>query len=124
MLPVQECVPFAGTQVTLSVLSSTLSMPESSEALPATVIVTVGVRRKLEFFGKLMAISGGVVSGIGSPARTSTAIDTMRTGGPCPAVPETSTVYRPAAVPDRGQGQGPPPPILEGAEGAGVPPGG
>src|SRR5881396_2444572 len=123
MLPVQECVPFAGTQVTLSVLISTLSMPESSEALPATVIVTVGVSRKLEFFGKLMAISGGVVSGIGSPARTSTAIETMRTGDPCPAVPETSTVYRPAAVPDRVQVEVSLPSIVEGEQVAVIPPG-
>src|SRR5437762_1159519 len=64
MLPVQECVPFAGIQVTLSVLSSTLWMPESSEAFPATVIVTVGVKTKLEFLGELMAICGGVVSGL------------------------------------------------------------
>src|SRR5438034_241207 len=116
MLPVQECVPFAGTQVTLSVLSSTLSMPESSEALPATVIVTVGVRRKLEFFGKLMAISGGVVSGIGSPARTSTATETVRTRVPWRAVPETSIVYRPAAVPDRVQVEVSPPWIVEGVQ--------
>src|SRR5437773_11552794 len=98
-------------------------MPESSEALPATVIVMVGVRRKLEFFGKLMAISGGVVSGIGSPARTSTAIETMRTGDPCPAVPETPTVYRPAAVPDRVQVEVPLPAIGEGEQVAVMPPG-
>src|SRR5437667_3018370 len=123
MLPVQECVPFAGTQVTLSVLSSTLSMPESSEALPATVIVTVGVRRKLEFSGKLMAISGGVVSGIGSPARTSTATETVRTRVSWKAIAETSTVYRPAAVPDRVQVEVSLPAIVEGEQVAVIPPG-
>src|SRR5206468_11556863 len=103
MLPVHECVPFAGTQVTLSVLSSTLWMPTSSEAFPATVIVTVGVMTKLEFLGELMAICGGVVSGIGSLARTSTVIETVWTRLPCRAVPETSTVYHPSAVPERVQ---------------------
>src|SRR5947199_274935 len=91
-------------------------MPESSEALPATVIVTVGVRRKLEFFGKLIAISGGVVSGIGSPARTSTGIETVRTRVPWKAIPETSTVYRPAAVPDRVQVEVSLPAIVEGVQ--------
>src|SRR5205809_1520122 len=114
MLPVHECVPFAGTQVTLSVLSSTLWMPTSSEAFPATVIVTVGVMTKLEFLGELMAICGGVVSGIGSPARTSTVIETVWTRLPCRAVPETSTVYHPSAVPDRVQVEGPPPSSVEG----------
>src|SRR5437773_11767359 len=99
MLPVHECVPFAGIQVTLSVLSSTLWMPTSSEAFPATVIVTVGVKTKLEFLGELMAICGGVVSGIGSPARTSTVIETVWTRLPCRAVPKTATVYHPSAVP-------------------------
>src|SRR5439155_1692218 len=116
MLPVQECVPFAGTQVTLSVLSSTLSMPESSEALPATVIVTVGVRRKREFFGKLMAISGGVVSGIGARARTSTAMETIRSWARCPAAPVTSTVYRPAAVPESVQVEVSLPAMVEGEQ--------
>src|SRR5213078_888426 len=114
MLPVQECVPFAETQVTLSVLSSTLWMPTSSEAFPATVIVTVGVMTKLEFLGELMAICGGVVSGIGSPARTSTVIETVWTRLPCRAVPKTSTVYHPSAVPDRVQVEVPLPSIVEG----------
>src|SRR5207247_8700834 len=116
MLPVQECVPFAGIQVTLSVLSSTLWMPTSSEAFPATLIVTVGVKTKLEFLGELMAICGGVVSGIGSPARTSTVIETVWTRLPCRAVPETSTVYHPSAVPDRVQVEVPLPSIVEGEQ--------
>src|SRR5437773_7402956 len=123
MLPVQECVPFAGIQVTLSVLSSTLWMPESSEAFPATVIVTVGVKTKLEFLGELMAICGGVVSGTGSPARTSTVIETVWTRLPCRAVPKTSTVYHPSAVPDRVQVEVPLPSIVEGEQVAVIPPG-
>src|SRR5438034_647664 len=123
MLPVHECVPFAGTQVTLSVLSSTLWMPTSSEAFPATVIVTVGVKTKLEFFGELMAICGGVVSGIGSPARTSTVIETVWTRLPCRAVPKTSTVYHPSAVPDRVQVEVPLPSIVEGEQVPVIPPG-
>src|SRR5438046_4651352 len=123
MLPVHECVPFAGIQVTLSVLSSTLWMPTSSEAFPATVIVTVGVKTKLEFFGELMAICGGVVSGIGSPARTSTVIETVWTRLPCRAVPKTSTVYHPSAVPDRVQVEVPLPSIVEGEQVPVIPPG-
>src|SRR5438094_9224727 len=116
MLPLHECVPFAGTQVTLSVLSSTLWMPTSSEAFPATVIVTVGVKTELEFLGELMAICGGVGSGIGSPARTSTVIETVWTRLPCSAVPKTSTVYHPSAVPDRVQVEVPLPSIVEGEQ--------
>src|SRR5437867_13061231 len=123
MLPLQECVPFAGIQVTLSVLSSTLWMPTSSEAFPATVIVTVGVKTKLEFFGELMAICGGVVSGTGSPARTSTVIETVWTRLPCRAVPKTSTEYHPCAVPDRVQVEGPLASIVEGEHVPVIPPG-